>query len=185
MEGYIAEIRLFAANFAPRNWAYCQGQIISIAQNTALFSLLGTTYGGNGQTTFGLPNFASRQARGTGTGQGLSNIALGEMAGAETATLTTNTMPNHTHTVIVKSGAATANTTNPINGSYGPVNVGVSTPPGVTATGNLYATTSDTTMNQDMVNIGITGNNQPFMLLNPYLGMNYIICMYGIFPSRS
>ena len=87
MEGYLAEIRMFASNFAPRGWAFCQGQILSIAQNTALFSLLGTTYGGNGQTTFALPNFSSRVAVGTGQGPGLSLYTLGELAGVESVTL--------------------------------------------------------------------------------------------------
>src|SRR5215211_5950019 len=99
MEGYIAEIRLFAGNFAPRGWAFCYGQILSIAQNTALFSLLGTTYGGNGQTTFALPDFRSRVPVGAGTGPGLANISLGEVSGHETVTLLLNQMPVHTHPV--------------------------------------------------------------------------------------
>lgn len=185
MEGYIAEIRMFAANFAPRNWAYCQGQILSIAQNTALFSLLGTTFGGNGQTTFGLPNFASRIARGTGTGGGLSNIVLGELGGAETATMTVNSMPQHSHTAAVSTAATTASNA-PANGAYASVTLRVTAPAGVTASGNMYAPTSDgTLMNPSAVTIGVAGNSQPFMLLNPYLGMNYIICLYGIFPSRN
>lgn len=185
MEGYIAEIRLFAANFAPRNWAYCQGQTISIAQNTALFSLLGTTYGGDGIQTFKLPNFASRQARGAGQGQGLSNITLGQLGGSETVTLTAQNLPSHTHTAAVKSSANTSNTINPIGGSYGPTQVQVQSPPNVTAVGNMYATAANTTMAADMVTVQAAGNNSPVPLLNPYLAMNYIICMYGIFPSRS
>jgi microcystin-dependent protein len=86
MDGYIAEIRLFGGNFAPQNWAFCQGQILSINQNTALYSLLGTTYGGNGQTTFALPNLAGRVVVGTGSGPGLSNRMLGEIAGTENVT---------------------------------------------------------------------------------------------------
>src|SRR6188768_3694227 len=88
---------MFAGNFAPRNWAFCQGQILSIAQNTALFSLLGTTYGGNGQTTFALPDFRGRVAVGTGQGPGLANITLGELSGSPTVTLTINNMPAHNH----------------------------------------------------------------------------------------
>ena len=98
MEGTIGEIRMFAGNFAPRYWAFCQAQLISIASNTALFSILGTTYGGNGQTTFGLPDFRGRVAVGVGTGPGLSNVVLGEMGGSSTITLTTNNMPAHNHT---------------------------------------------------------------------------------------
>ena len=99
MEGTIGEIRMFAGTFAPRTWAFCQNQILSIAQNTALFSILGTTYGGNGQTTFALPDFRGRVAVGTGTGPGLSNIQLGQMAGTPTVTPTTNNMPAHNHAV--------------------------------------------------------------------------------------
>src|SRR5690242_20983611 len=99
MEGTIAEIRMFAGNFAPRNWAFCASQILSIAQNTALFSLLGTTYGGNGQTTFALPDFRGRTPVGWGQGPGLSNYDLGQVGGTETSTLTVQTMPAHTHTL--------------------------------------------------------------------------------------
>src|SRR6188508_367844 len=98
MEGTIAEIRLFAGNFAPRNWAFCQGQIMSISQNTALFSILGTTYGGNGQTTFALLDLRGRVPVGTGQGPGLSDKQLGEEAGQEAVTLTVNDMPAHVHT---------------------------------------------------------------------------------------
>lgn len=185
MEGYIAEIRMFAANFAPRNWAYCQGQIISIASNSALFSLLGTTYGGNGVQTFGLPNFASRMARGTGSGAGLSNIQLGEMAGFETATMTISNMPSHGHTTLVKSSSNSSNGSNPVNGGYGAVNIQVSAPAGISATGNLYSSTGDTTMSANMVTVGVSGSGAPFPLMNPYTAMNYIICLYGIYPSRS
>src|SRR5215210_3177126 len=97
MEGYIAEIRLFAGNFAPRGWAFCQGQILSIASNTALFSLLGTTFGGNGQTTFALPDFRGRSPFGFGQGPGLANMNLGELAGSTSVTLTTDTIPQHNH----------------------------------------------------------------------------------------
>ena len=97
MEGTIGEIRMFAGTFAPRTWAYCNNQLISIATNTALFSILGTTYGGNGQTTFALPDFRGRVAVGTGQGPGLSNIVLGQMAGTPTVTLLTTNMPAHNH----------------------------------------------------------------------------------------
>jgi microcystin-dependent protein len=99
MEGTIGEIRMFAGTFAPRTWAFCSNQLISIAQNTALFSILGTTYGGNGQTTFALPDFRGRVAVGTGTGPGLPNVQLGQMAGTPTVTLLTTNMPAHNHAV--------------------------------------------------------------------------------------
>jgi microcystin-dependent protein len=182
MEGYIAEIRMFAANFAPRNWAYCQGQILSIAQNTALFSLLGTTYGGNGQTTFGLPNFSSRTGVGTGQGGGLSNVTLGEMDGVETVSLSINQMPAHTHTAVgnVSPGAFNGggDETNPIAGY--PAN-------STSTSGDLYNTTANGTMGVSNATVTIqpTGNGSPHTNLQPYLGMNIIICMYGIFPSRN
>src|SRR5690242_20434903 len=108
MEGTIAEIRMFAGNFAPRGWAFCQGQILSIAQNTALFSLLGTTYGGNGQTTFGLPDFRGRTAVGTGQGPGLPSITLGELAGEPTHTLIITEMPAHNHATQTQVNANSA-----------------------------------------------------------------------------
>jgi microcystin-dependent protein len=185
MEGYISEIRMFAANFAPRNWAYCQGQTISITSNSALFSLLGTTYGGNGSTTFQLPNFASRQARGTGGGGGLSPIELGEMGGSESSTMNINTMPSHGHAALVKASSNSNNGSNPVGGGYGAVNIQVAAPPGITATGTLYSSTANASMSPNMVAVGTTGSGAPFTLLNPYTAMNYIICMFGIYPSRS
>src|SRR6476660_4017904 len=116
MEGTIAEIRLFAGNFAPRSWAFCAGQILSIAQNTALFALLGTTYGGNGQTTFALPDFRGRIAVGTGSGPGLPIMDLGEVAGEPTHTLITTEMPAHNHTVAIGAyNGDLANQSNPAN----------------------------------------------------------------------
>jgi microcystin-dependent protein len=180
MEGYIAEIRLFAANFAPRNWSYCQGQILSIASNTALFSLLGTTYGGNGVQTFALPNFASRLAVGTGQTQGgIPQVQLGEMAGTETVTLFQNQLPSHTHTVVAsvtpKCYSQTGDETNP-NGAY------VSQ-----VTTNIYVNSQNTTMlpSPATVNVNPAGGSMPHQNIQPSLGMNYIICLYGIFPSRN
>jgi microcystin-dependent protein len=168
MEGTIGEIRMFAGNFAPRNWAFCQGQLLSIAQNTALFSILGTTYGGNGQTTFALPDFRSRVAVGTGQGPGLSNTVLGEISGTETVTLNTNQLPAHNHPILANSGDATA-----------------SKPAGkfLALTGTpIYAPSQDGTQ---LGPSGATGGNQPVSIKQPYLGMNYIICLFGIFPSRN
>jgi microcystin-dependent protein len=180
MEGTIGEIRMFAGTFAPRTWAFCNAQLISIAQNTALFSILGTTYGGNGQTTFALPDFRGRTAVGTGTGPGLSNVVLGEMAGTQNVTLTTPNMPSHNH---------------PLTGT---VNVQVNNDNGgldADANGKRFAATGPifTAQTGDLVSmapalstlaVGNNGGNQPFSILPPYLGMNYIICMFGIFPSR-
>lgn len=181
MEGTMAEIRMFAGNFAPRNWAFCSSQILAIAQNTALFSLLGTTYGGNGQTTFGLPDFRGRVAVGTGQGPGLSNYTLGQLGGSETTTLTINNMPSHNHPV---TGTVTMQANNDTAGL-------TSDPTGrrLAATGNLYTSQFGDLVNManDAVSLatGVNGGSQPFSTTQPYLGMNYIICMFGIFPSRN
>jgi len=177
MEGYIAQIIMFAGNFAPQNWAFCFGQLQSIAQNTALFSLLGTTYGGDGQTTFALPDLRGRVPVGTGQGPGLPNVTLGEVSGFPTTTLLVANLPAHNHTATTNVGVSSANTTteeaagnilaNQAQNFYAPV---------VTVNGSLggVATT-----------VGVTGGNQPVSIMQPYLGMNFVICLQGIFPSRN
>jgi microcystin-dependent protein len=167
-EPFLAQIMMFGGNFAPRGWALCNGQILPIAQNTALFSLLGTTFGGNGQTTFGLPDLRGRVPVHAGQGPGLSNVSLGEAAGNESVTLTQNQMPQHTHGVAASNGGSTA-----------------SRPAGnVLAAGGSYASASDgTTMNPAM--IGAAGGGQPHENRQPYLGVNFIIALEGIFPSRN
>ena len=170
--GYVGEIRMVGFNFAPTNWAQCNGQLLPIAANTALFSILGTTYGGDGRTTFALPDLRGRVPMNHGQGPGLSNVYLGEMSGQEAVTLTTNELPPHTHTVnsVVDEG----NQSSP--------------------TGNLYANTKtldkeysnaspNATMNPQMIQPA--GGNQPFNNLQPYTTVNYIICLYGIFPPRN
>lgn len=181
MEGVLAVVTNFAADFAPKNWAYCNGQTLAIAQNQALFSLLGTTYGGNGVTTFALPNLQSRTQVGTGQGGGLSNYTLGEINGAEAVTLTTNQMPAHVHNgnITVKLGADNtgADSTSPEFGYPSTYTNGYAT----SATAGVYmqapAVVSST--------VGIAGSNMPFQVLSPYIALNYIICMYGLFPSRN
>ena len=170
MEGTIAEIRMFAGNFAPKFWAFCQGQIMSIAQNTALFSLLGTTYGGNGTTTFALPDLRGRVPVGTGQGPGLSDVVLGELAGSPSHTLIINEMPAHNHFMNANSGDATSGK---VSGKFL-----------AQSSTAIYASASDgTTLSPTALTIA--GGNQPFPLMQPYLGMNYIICLQGIFPSRN
>ena len=181
MEGTIGEIRMFAGNFAPRTWAFCANQTLSIAQNTALFSILGTTYGGNGQTTFNLPDFRGRVAVGTGQGPGLSNVQLGELAGSPTVTLTTNNMPAHNHTVGGNISVQANNDTAGLGNDP--------TAKRFAATGNLYtAQSGDLVSMAPTPSTGLTtavsGGSQPVSIMPPYLGMNYIICMFGIFPSR-
>ena len=170
-EGFIGEIRMFAGNFAPKDWAFCQGQLLSISQNTALFSILGTTYGGDGRVTFALPNLSGRVPVGVGQGAGLTNRQLGEMSGTETVTLTTAQMPAHNHTI----NAVT---------SEGNQNLPTNNLPANTKTlDKEYSdANTNTTMKATMVNS--TGGNQPFSIMQPSLGMNYIICVNGIYPSR-
>ncbi|KAB7731172.1 phage tail protein [Rudanella paleaurantiibacter] len=173
MEGYIAQIIMFAGNFAPRSWAFCNGQILSIAQNTALFSLLGTTYGGNGQTTFALPDLRGRVPVGTGQGPGLPAVNLGQMAGTPTHTLISTEMPAHNHSL--NASSQTGNTAAPANAF-------------LAATGSLdpeYRSTLDSAVPLGTNSMSVVGGSQPHNNMQPYLGINFIICMEGIFPARN
>lgn len=170
---FIGQVILFAGNFAPRGWAFCNGQLLPIAQYTAVFSILGTTYGGNGQTTFGLPDLRGRAAISAGQGPGLSNISLGEMAGTEQVTLTQNEMPMHTHRAMGES--ATGDQYGPGNNTWGTETAG--------AAAVYSSATPNTPMNPQA--ISPAGGSQPFDNRSPYLGLNYIICLEGIYPSRN
>jgi microcystin-dependent protein len=186
MEGTIGEIRMFAGNFAPRSWAFCAGQLLSIAQNTALFSILGTTYGGNGQTTFALPDLRGRSPIGAGQGPGLTNISLGQVSGTENVTILSTQMPAHTHTATlagtVSQGCVedNGNTDNPAGNRFAIAPAGTQIYSSAAADGAMAPVNINGT-----VTIGVTGNSQPLPIRNPYLGMNYIICLEGIFPSRN
>ena len=176
MEGYIAEIRLFAGNFAPRGWAFCQGQILSIAQNTALFSLLGTTYGGNGQTTFALPDLRGRVPVGPGQGPGLANGSLGEQSGEPNHTLIITEMPAHNHAAQAAGNSGAGNSSSP-NGNTWATS---------TTRDSIYVNAApDGPMAANTVTVGIAGGSQPHNNMQPYTGINYIICLEGIFPSRN
>jgi microcystin-dependent protein len=165
-EPFLGEVRMFGFNFPPRGWALCNGQIISLAQNTALFSLLGTTYGGNGQTTFALPNLQSRLAVGLGTGPGLSSYVSGQTGGVESMQLAPNQLPSHPHSQPVTNG--------PTGGSR---------PNGaVPSAGGSYAPASDGGAFSPTSSIG---GNVPFDIRQPFLAMNYSIALEGIFPSRN
>lgn len=154
-------------NFAPRGWAQCNGQILPIAQNTALFSLLGTTYGGNGQTTFALPDLRSRVPVHTGQGPGLSSYDLGQQGGQESVTLNVNEMPLHQH-----SAAAT--------GAFATKNPGGQVP----APGGAYGSPPDATnMHANMIRPA--GGSQPHENVQPYLTINFCIALEGIYPSRN
>jgi microcystin-dependent protein len=180
MEGYIAEIRMFAGNFNPRSWLFCSGQVLSIAQNTALFSLIGTIYGGNGQTTFALPDLRGRIPIGASAqGPGLPSYQLGEMGGVENTTLLSTNLPAHNHTLtgsVVPTAAA--------DGLLSPDPAGRR--PGPMAL--FSASAADLVPMAPYVVSGATaiaGNSQPFSNMPPYIGMNYIICIEGIYPSRN
>jgi microcystin-dependent protein len=180
MEGMIGEVRMFAGNFAPKNWAFCQGALININSNTALFSILGTTYGGNGTTNFALPNLASRVALGRGQGPGLEEYDLGQVGGSESVTLLTQQIPVHNHlgigTYAPPANSTSADESNPTGGYMAKSGVG-----------DLYASGSNGSMGATPVNlqIGPSGGSQPHNNQQPFLGMNYVICMYGIYPSRN
>lgn len=164
MEGYIGTILLVAYNFTPRFWAPCNGQLLSISQNTALFALIGTTYGGDGQTTFALPDLRGRVAAHVGQGPGLSNLRIGEHGGAESVTLTQANLPPHAHGLPASSAEQTTDRAQS----------------GAPARGGAYGS-PDTISGQT----GSVGAAVPVALRDPYLALQYIICVEGIFPSRA
>ncbi|SHJ07339.1 Microcystin-dependent protein [Hymenobacter daecheongensis DSM 21074] len=182
MDEYIGVVKLFAGTFAPQGWAFCNGQILPIAQYSALFSLLGTTYGGNGVQTFALPNLQGRVAVGQGTGPSLPQVALGQTGGANSVTLTTAQLPAHTHTQQFSTG--TANTTTPGSGVMLAKPSAAVDNSGDSVTANIYGPATTVTPGSPSA-IGITGNNQPVSVLQPYLGLSYIICLEGLYPARS
>jgi microcystin-dependent protein len=166
---FLGEIRMFGCNFAPRGWASCSGQVMSIQQNTALFSLLGTYYGGNGQTNFALPDLQGRAPMAFGNGPGLTGRSLGESGGSERVTLSANEMPSHSHTVTAQTSRADrANATGAALAS---------------GTEPLYvAGLLDTGMHPQAV--GPAGNSFAHNNLQPYLAVNFCIALQGIYPAR-
>ena len=173
-EPFIGEIRMFGGNFAPRAWALCNGQLLSIAQNTALFSLLGVNYGGDGRTTFGLPNLQASAPMFWGQGPGLTNRSIGEVGGTATVTLINSQMPMHNHTAYGSSSGGSLD--NPIGNNF------ASAPRG--SGGALYATQAPPTASMGQSPVGLTGGNQPHNNLQPYLAVTFIIALQGIFPQR-
>jgi microcystin-dependent protein len=162
---------MFAGNFAPRGYLFCQGQLLPISQNTALFSLLGTTYGGNGTSNFAVPDLRGRAPIHQGQGAGLSPYVVGQPGGSETATLFQANMPSHSHSI--NAVAKTGNSTTPAGNL-----------PAIGGKPEYYSTGSaNTTMNASMV--GPTGSSTPFSILSPYLAISYIIAITGIFPTRN
>ncbi|MFT3909022.1 MAG: tail fiber protein [Ferruginibacter sp.] len=175
MDPFVAEVRLFACNFAPRGWAQCMGQILPIAQNTALFSLVGTLYGGDGRTTFGLPNLQGQVALGQGQGPGLSPYQIGEVLGSETVSLLSNQGGTHTHSVNCSTNEGT------VDGPKGNV---LATSGTDSRGNNIYTNTPGQTVNMNPNEITPTGGGGPHNNMSPYLTLNYCIALQGVFPQR-
>jgi microcystin-dependent protein len=200
METYMGTIVAWAPNYAPSQWLFCQGQTLSISANNALFAILGTTYGGNGTTTFQLPNLAGRVPVGAGSGAGLTTYTLGEVGGTEKVTLNITNLPSHTHvatvaglainsiTIKASSQDATDHAPSPTaNSIAAPIyigdgsqvagfnNVAPDTALSVAASGTISGTVTN----------ALTGGNIPVPIIQPYLALNYIICTQGIFPPRN
>lgn len=184
---FVGEIRMVGFNFAPRGWALCNGAILPIAQNQALFALIGVTFGGNGTTTFQLPNYNGRSPVGMGTGQGLTPIVQGEVAGTENVSLSIAQLPTHAPAVAVNVAvpAVTAST----NVAAAPTNTSRLGPIAAAGRpGTLYSTdASDVTLAPFAAQVTVTplGGNLPVPIRNPYLGTNFIIALEGVFPSRN
>ena len=168
-EPFVAEIRIFAGNFAPRSWAFCDGQLLPIAQNTALFSLIGTTYGGDGRTTTGLPNLQGRAPMHPGRGPGLTTRRLGEKGGVETVTLTTAQMPNHNHRLVAdgEDGESTAAASQ------------------VVGAGNDMFAPAENLVDMAAQSLTAQGGGGAHNNLQPFLSLNYIIALQGTYPSRA
>lgn len=180
MEGTIGEIRVFAGNFAPLNWQFCDGSSLSIAENETLYSLIGTIYGGDGSQSFNVPDLRGRIPIGTGQGPGLPNVVLGQLAGSETVSMSTGQMPSHTHI----TGAASLSL---------PAYIGATTSSSPTGavlaglTGAYSAQGSDTNLKAQNapVTLAPVGNGNAFSIMQPYLTTNYIICVLGVYPNRN
>ncbi|MES2709268.1 MAG: tail fiber protein [Verrucomicrobiota bacterium] len=167
---FVGEIRIFAGNFAPSGWEFCSGQLLPISENDTLFTLIGTTYGGDGQETFGLPDLRGRLPLHQGTGAGITYI-IGESGGTEEVTLNSNQMPAHTHPQVVSTSIG--NLPNPENAV-----------PAESSTGSVYQSASPTVaMSASMVSV--VGGSQPHSNFQPYLCVNYIISLFGIYPSQN
>ena len=171
-EPYVGQIYLVGYNFATRGFSLCQGQLLAISSNTALFSLLGTAYGGDGRTSFGLPDLRGRAAIGQGRGNGLTDRQLGQLSGQETHTLTTPEMPNHSHSTTLRGSEEDAVSTDPATG--------------VLAAGASYhAGAPDVNFPSSAITASAQGGGQSHNNMQPYLVLNYQIALQGVYPSRS
>jgi microcystin-dependent protein len=168
---YVGEIRLFAGNFAPVAWAFCDGQLMPISENETLFQLIGTQYGGDGQQTFALPDLRSRVPIHFGQGSGLSNYALGENGGVESVTLTTNQIATHTHTAVASSTGQGTSPANAVLASATSPQTGI----------RIYGA-PPTTVGLHPSSVSPVGGNQPHENAQPTLGINFIIALFGFFP---
>ena len=171
---FLAEIRIFTAGFAPKGWAQCDGQLMPISQNTALFSLLGTTYGGNGTSNFALPNLQGCAPMQAGQGPGLSLRDLGETAGEQTVTLLQTEMPAHTHSALAASGSTAGA---PNNNAWGAGSK--------SSGGTAYAPGNAAQVPMSPFALSIAGGDQPHNNMMPFLGLMFIIALQGVFPARS
>jgi microcystin-dependent protein len=167
---FIGEITMFGGNFAPRNWAFCDGQLLSIAQNQALFALLGTTYGGDGRTTFGLPDLRGRIPIHVGSGPGLSGRSWGQRGGQETVTLATQQLPSHQH--IQQGTDSDATSADPTDGLAAKAQ-------------NVTYNSSGSPADMNAASVQAAGGSQPHDNMQPYLCVNFVIALFGIFPSRN
>jgi microcystin-dependent protein len=167
-EPYIGEIRMFAGNFAPNGWMFCEGQLLPISENDALFTLIGTTYGGDGQSTFALPDLRGRLPVHVGNG-----FVLADKAGVESVTLTTQQIPVHTHPLLCAASGGTPNS-NPAGGYWAATDV------------TVYSTAASTVqMGNPAISTGITGGSQPHTNFMPYLCINFILSLFGVFPTQT
>ncbi|MBL7783841.1 MAG: phage tail protein [Saprospiraceae bacterium] len=171
MDPFVAEIRIMANNFAPTGWAFCAGQILPLSQNTALFSLLGTTYGGNGKSTFALPDMQGNAPMFWGQGPGLSLRDLGEMGGVQSVTLLESEIPSHNHNVM---------TVNDTGDTNQPANNGVARSSGASVFGSAGGTVT-----MGLNSIAVTGSSFPHNNMQPYLVLNFVIALQGVYPPRT
>jgi microcystin-dependent protein len=167
---FVAEVRVFGCNFPPRGWAFCDGQLLPISSNTALFSLVGTYYGGDGKSTFGLPNMQGNIANSQGQGAGLSPYLIGERGGTQTVTLLQNEMPRHNHNFMTDPDDAPPNSGSPGGNAL--------------CIGSVFSTATSPLVNMSPGMIGVIGNNLPHNNMMPYLVLNFCIALQGIYPTR-
>jgi len=195
MDPFVGEIRMFAGTYAPRGWAFCQGQLLNVSSNAALFSLLGTQYGGNGQTTFGLPDLRGRAAIGIGGGGALPPVVQGQVGGTNAVTLTSSNVPAQQVTIPAQNLSVAIPAVEGDANAPAPSSANVLAKPfdstGSGAAADIYSSTAANTnlkpfnVTVPQQNVVVGGAPQPFSVQNPYLGMNFIIALEGVYPSRN